>query len=738
MSRFRQGLCVRQRPVGLWLLVVLLVVGVLLPGAAFAQGDSWPGWRGDGSGRAQGAQVVLSWEERGAAALWEAEIPGFGISSPVVGDGEVYVTTARQGERARWQADGLGLLLCLGAATGWLVFRRRRGGEAPSVQGRGALAIHRLVGLLLAGTLAAALESDVDWLLGGHRAWNGASLAGVAAAVVVLQGQGSRTPTWAVALAVGASLALGVGSLSILPVRYGFGATIAALSAVSIVVAARDAWAGSRTRLLLHLDQKVVSFVTLFFLLASAASVLYAESFWGRATPAEVWLRSGFLVASGLFAAAGRSRASSPSRWIAALVLALAMVALFQSVPTMNYGAERPLGARLAVTAPGLLGAAWLLLVHQAARGVVEPPRFDGRLVGAGLATLAAFVLLRGNLVHWQLVTDHVVICLDAETGAERWSTVALRTPGGELSSHRTSHATPTPCLSDGRLVAHFGSCTACLDLEGRVLWAREWPGFIEEAVFGAGSSPVVQDGLALIVQEREVPEDEDVSFMAALAIETGDVVWRTDSPETRSSYGSPLVLPADLGAWVLHASWEEVVAYDRLTGCRSWSLDLPIQEMVASLVREGSRVYLSGGSMAGATYCLQLPSDATPGVPARVVWSDRRARARCSSPVITGGMLYTVSSTGIMSCFDAATGTLHWRERLGGGEYYASLLACAGRVYAIDEQGEMVAVAASSDFEVLARSSVGEKVYASPAVDGDRLLIRTEGRVVCFRGPSE
>lgn len=717
----------------------MLVMGLLLPGTTFAQGGSWPGWRGDGTGRAHGSSPILAWQERSAAALWEAEIPGFGISSPVVADGAVYVTTAWQGEQARWQADGLGLLLCLGAATSWLVLRRRRASvEGSPVPVRRALAVHRASGVLLAGALAAALESDVDWLLGGRLPWNGAGLAGLAAAGVILQGKRSPTPTWAVVLAVGASLGLGMASLSILPVRYSFGATMAALSAVSLVVAAREASAASGTRLLLHLDQKIVSFATLFFLLASTASVLYAESFWGRATPSEVWLRSGFLVASGLFAAAGRSRASSPSRWIAAVALVLAMAALFQFVPTMNYGAERPLGARLAVTVPGLLGAAWLLLVHRAARGGVEPPRLDGRVVGVGLMTLAVFVLVRGNLVHWQLVTEHVVICLDAETGAERWSTVALRTPGGELSSHRTSHATPTPCLSGGRIVAHFGSCTACLDLEGRVLWAREWPGFIDEAVFGAGSSPVVHDGVALIVQERELSTNEAVSFMAALALETGDVVWRTDLPETRSSYGTPLVLPSDLGELVLHASWEEVVAHDSSTGRRAWSLDLPVQEVVASLVREGRRVFLSGGSIAGATYCLELPSALTPGDPARVAWSDRRARARCSSPVIDAGMLFTVSSTGIMSCFDAATGSLHWRERLGGGEYYASLLACAGRVYAIDEQGELVAVAASSDFEVIGRSSVGEGVYASPVVDGDRLLIRTEARLVCFRSPAE
>jgi outer membrane protein assembly factor BamB len=105
---------------------------------------------------------------------------------------------------------------------------------------------------------------------------------------------------------------------------------------------------------------------------------------------------------------------------------------------------------------------------------------------------------------------------------------------------------------------------------------------------------------------------------------------------------------------------------------------------------------------------------------------------------LLADGMLFTVSSTGIMSCVDSVSGALHWRERIGGGEHYASLLACAGRIYAMDEQGEVIVLAASPEFEVLARNSLGKKVYASPAVDGARLLVRMVAGVVCFRAPAE
>lgn len=54
--------------------------------------DTWPGFRGDGSGTSHARSLPLRWSPE-AGIAWKVEIPGYGQSSPVVRDGRVFVTS---------------------------------------------------------------------------------------------------------------------------------------------------------------------------------------------------------------------------------------------------------------------------------------------------------------------------------------------------------------------------------------------------------------------------------------------------------------------------------------------------------------------------------------------------------------------------------------------------------------------------------------------------------------------
>ena len=75
------------RPGATVLLVVLLV-------AARAQAQEWPEFRGPtGQGHAGDRGVPFEWSETRNVA-WKTPVPGLGWSSPVVGGGRVWLTTA--------------------------------------------------------------------------------------------------------------------------------------------------------------------------------------------------------------------------------------------------------------------------------------------------------------------------------------------------------------------------------------------------------------------------------------------------------------------------------------------------------------------------------------------------------------------------------------------------------------------------------------------------------------------
>ena len=96
---------------------------------------------------------------------------------------------------------------------------------------------------------------------------------------------------------------------------------------------------------------------------------------------------------------------------------------------------------------------------------------------------------------------------------------------------------------------------------------------------------------------------------------------------------------------------------------------------------------------------------------------------------VVKDGLLFLWTDSGIVTCVDAATGNKHWRERVGG-EFYSSPIWIKGRLYCISKQGQVVVLAASRKFKILARTELGEKTFATPAVANGVMYLRTQSRL--------
>ena len=87
-------------------------------------------------------------------------------------------------------------------------------------------------------------------------------------------------------------------------------------------------------------------------------------------------------------------------------------------------------------------------------------------------------------------------LCLDAKTGKVLWDNEVFRQDGDGAGIHsKNSHASPTPIVDGERLYVHFGhQGTACLDLDGKVLWQNDELHYAP--VHGNGGSPVLVDDL--------------------------------------------------------------------------------------------------------------------------------------------------------------------------------------------------------------------------------------------------
>ncbi len=121
------------------------------------------------------------------------------------------------------------------------------------------------------------------------------------------------------------------------------------------------------------------------------------------------------------------------------------------------------------------------------------------------------------------------------------------------------------------------------------------------------------------------------------------------------------------------------------------------------------------------------------------VLWRFKKGLPYVASPVYCRGRLYLVKNGGMLTCLDPVSGkAIYQEERLGAvGDYYASPVAGDGRLYLASQPGLVTVVRASDQFEVLGRYDFGSVIQATPALAGDRLLLRTAGALYAFRGGS-
>jgi outer membrane protein assembly factor BamB len=99
-------------------------------------------------------------------------------------------------------------------------------------------------------------------------------------------------------------------------------------------------------------------------------------------------------------------------------------------------------------------------------------------------------------------------------------------------------------------------------------------------------------------------------------------------------------------------------------------------------------------------------------------------------SPLLINDLLYLVSDDGVMSCVEAGSGETVWQQRIGGA-YSSSPTWANGRIYVQSEEGETLVIEPGREFHEVARSQVGERTFASYAVAGGAIYLRTESNLL-------
>jgi outer membrane protein assembly factor BamB len=308
------------------------------------------------------------------------------------------------------------------------------------------------------------------------------------------------------------------------------------------------------------------------------------------------------------------------------------------------------------------------------------------------------------------------VICYSAADGRTLWHRQFWAT--GRTVCHPTSSvAANTPASDGSRVFAFFSSNDlAALDLDGNLLWYRgltlEHPSAANDV--GMAASPLVVAG-NVVVQV----ESKGESFAAALDAATGETRWRV--PRTaQMNWTSPTIYNVDPAKpAVLLQSPDKLTAHDAKTGEVLWTFDEKCGE-ISSATSEGDVIYLPSNGLTA----LRAPAGSGNW---EKVWQESQLGPGNSSPVVSEGRVFVVNRAGALTCGDAATGKVLWRQRLKG-PYWATPMAVGDRLYFVNADGVMQVVKASAEAgEITAESKFDEAVLGSPAYADGALYVRGE-----------
>lgn len=323
------------------------------------------------------------------------------------------------------------------------------------------------------------------------------------------------------------------------------------------------------------------------------------------------------------------------------------------------------------------------------------------------------------------------VIALDPESGKILWEQTAWEGTPYDNRHRKSSYAASTPA-TDGKLVyAFFGTeGLYAYDFKGKLAWKAQL-GKLGTVGMGTGTSPILFDNL-VIVQADE--ENGEASFIVALDKKTGKEVWKKDR-KVQVSWSTPLLARTAKRAELITSGTESVIAYDPATGAELWRHKGLESNAIPSPVANSDMAFLVAGFPAKVAYALRLgQSGDLTGTP-NVSWTYAKGTAYVPSPILYGDYLYLTTDRGILTCIDAKTGEVKYE---GGripipATFTASPVAFEGKILMTSEDGDTFIVKAGPKHEILGTNSVGEPVYASPAIADGHIFIRGEKNIYCI-----
>jgi outer membrane protein assembly factor BamB len=329
------------------------------------------------------------------------------------------------------------------------------------------------------------------------------------------------------------------------------------------------------------------------------------------------------------------------------------------------------------------------------------------------------------------LVTSepNLLICLDRADGKEKWrmkvtsadlADPAAKEAADQYQAKDTGFTAATPVTDGATVYAAFANgIVRAASLDGKA----KWTAFIEarqNTAYGRSSSPILVAGKLIL----------HMTNLYAFDPATGKRLWVNE--EAKCQYGTPAVLRQGNLDLIVTCAGDVIRAEDG----KNLNSQIGNTANSSPVVQDGL-IYFGEKDVRAIRLGAEFKDES--------VWNGEIMGDVFGSPLLHGGLLYTVSGRGDLIAFDAgkkgsAEPVIEPRPLFGddvGAQpiLYSSVTLAGKYLFASSLMGDIIVLEATKEAKVVAKNKIKDGSGASPVFSGRDLFLRDGDRLLCI-GP--
>lgn len=383
-----------------------------------------------------------------------------------------------------------------------------------------------------------------------------------------------------------------------------------------------------------------------------------------------------------------------------------------------------------------------------------------------------------------------VTLALDRKTGKTLWRRDEVRARNTPIYKANDA-ASPTP-VSDGKNVYAFFADLGLISYgpDGTERWRRPLGPF--NSFYGMAGSPVLAGNTLVLVADQR-----HHSFILAVDARNGKILWKKDRTNYDGFSTPVVYKPKSGPAQVLVLGSNTLDAYSIDKGERLWWVSKVGTYPKGVPALNGDMVYVNGegsdkpffppyedslkkydkdndklikteemkgdpmqehfgwldanndGFIDKEEYDFVRIGTSTSGhgitavrlggsgdiTPTNVVWRLQKSYPNIPSPLIYRDVMYLMKEGGIVTTLNPTTGEVFKMGRTPDAleDYSASPVAGDGKIFMVSATCKVTVLKAGAQWEVLATNDLDEECWATPAIAGNSLFVRTKGTLYSF-----